>query len=167
VAPDHDLAHLTDVELAPIVADDLHLHAVYRRADRTWLARALRMVERRDWRCLAESVALEDLAAERPLEAAHYLDGHRRSARDAQLQRREVEALALGMVEQGRVHGRYALEHGDPIPLDDLERRGWIEPRRERQASAGSQRCVEPAGLAERVEQRERAERDGVPARLE
>ena len=67
-------------------------------------------------------------------------------------------ALAVGMVQQRVIHGRDALEERDPVALDDLERLDRIEAREHRQARAVVDRRVQAAGLAERVEQRQRAE---------
>jgi hypothetical protein len=62
------------------------------------------------------------------------------------------------MVEQCRVHGRDALEHGEPIALDDLERPARIEARNQGEAGAGTNACLQAAGLTERVKQGQRAE---------
>src|SRR4051794_14197665 len=77
VTADGDLAPLTLRDLLAVLVDDLHLHALVRRADRAGLALLVGVVERRDRRGLREPVALEDLAAEGLLEAAEDLDGER------------------------------------------------------------------------------------------
>jgi hypothetical protein len=62
------------------------------------------------------------------------------------------------MVQQRRVHRRDAFEHRHAIALDRLEDGGGVEARNEREHRPGGDACVQPAGLPERVEQRQRAE---------
>jgi hypothetical protein len=126
------------------------------------LALAPGVVERRHRRGLAEPVALEDHHAERVLEAAQHLDGQGRPARHAHPQLRRVVAVALGMVEQGVVHRRHALEDRDPVAIHQLQHSGGIEAGHEVQARAGAHGGVHRARLAEGVEQRQRAQHDVV-----
>ena len=114
MALDEDLADLALRDLVAVVVDDLHLDAGDRRADRARLALAVGVVERRDRRGLGQAVALEHLAAERLLEAAQDLDRHRRAARGADAQRRDVDVVAVGVVQQRAVHRRHALEDRAP-----------------------------------------------------
>ena len=144
--------------------DELHLDAVDRGADRARLALAVGVVEGGDRRGLAEAVALEHLAAERGLEAPEDLDRQRRAAGGADPQRRRVGRVAVGVVEQRGVHRRDALEDGHGVALDDRERLAGVEARDQRQAGAGGDAGVEPAGLAEGVKQRQRAEDHVVAA---
>jgi hypothetical protein len=162
VAADDDLADLAGGQVVAVVADDLHLHAGDRRADRARLVPAPEMVGRGDRRGLAEPVALDHLAAERRLEPAHHLRRHRRPARDADAQRGEVVGVPGRMAEQGGVHRRHALQHGHAVALHDLQRLAGVEALQQRQAAAGADCGVERAGLAERVEQRQGAEGDVV-----
>ena len=64
------------------------------------------------------------------------------------------------MVEHRGVHRRDALEDGHAVALDDLERLAAVEARDQREAPADREGRVERAGLAEGVEERQRAERD-------
>jgi hypothetical protein len=154
VAANGDLADLALGHLVAVVIDHLHLNPPNRRPDRARLAIAVGMVERRHGRGLRQPVALEDDAAERRLERAQDLHGQRRAARDAQPQRGDVEALAVGMVQQRRVHRRHAREHRCPAALDQLEALSSVEARCQREAGPVGDRRVERARLAERVKQR-------------
>ncbi len=122
------------------------------------LALLLGVVERGDGARLRQSVALEHLAAELLFEALEDLDGKGRAARAAHAQARRVLDLVVRQVEQGDVHRRHALEDRHVVALEDLHRLGRLEARDQRQARALVDAGVEPAGLAEGVEQRERAE---------
>jgi hypothetical protein len=75
--------------------------------------------------------------------------------------------VGLGVVEHRRVHRRDALEDGDAVALDDLERLAGVEARDQREQAAGVERRVQAARLPERVEQGQRAEGDGVRAEPE
>jgi hypothetical protein len=82
--------------------------------------------------------------------------------RHADLQGRGVEVV--GVVEHRRVHRRDAFEGRHAVALDDLERLAGVEARQQGEAAAGQERGVQPAGEAEHVEQRQRAEGDRVRA---
>ena len=113
-----------------------------------------------------QPVALEHLAAERLLEVPHDLDRERGAAGHARAQARDVGLVVLRVVEQRVVHRRHALEDRDLVALDDLERLARLEARDQRQARADADGGVEPAGLPEGVEQRQRAEQDVLLGRL-
>ena len=167
VAADDDLADLTLGHLVALVVDDPHLHVLDRRADRAGLALAVGVVERRHRRALREPVALEDLAAERLVEPAQELDGHRRAARPAQPQSAHVVGLALGVMEHRAVHRGHALEDVDLVALDDLQRLARLEARQQGQRATAPDRRVHPAGLAEGVKQRQRPEHHRLAAQVE
>src|SRR3954454_14535718 len=158
VAADRDLADLALAHLVAVLVDDLHLDALDRRPDGARLALLVGVVEGRDRRGLRQAVALEDLAAERLLEAAQDLDGERRATRDAQPQARGVVAIALGVVEDRVVHRRHALEDRHAVAVDHLERLARVEARDQVEAGAALDARVQPARLPERVEQRQRPE---------
>jgi hypothetical protein len=153
----------TGTVLAPFV-DQAHLDAPDRGADGAGLAHPVGVVERRHRRGLGQAVPLQDDAAEEPFEAAHDLDRQCRATGDAQPQGRHVELAAVGRTEQRDVHRGYALEDGHPITLQHLEHLRRGEPGHERQAGAHADGRVEPAGLPERVEERQPAEDDVVRA---
>ena len=138
VALDDDLADLALLDLVAVVVEQLHLDALDRRADGADLALLVGVVEGGDRRGLAQPVALEDLAVERLLEAAHQLAGHRRAAGAADPQRRVVALLARLVVEHRVVHRRHAGEQRHLVALDDLQRLGGIEARDERQRRAAT-----------------------------
>ena len=73
---------------------------------------------------------------------------------------RGVVALALGVVEQRPVHRRDAVEVGDAVALHRLQRQRGLEFGHEGQAGADPKRGVHRDGLAEGVEERQRAEDD-------
>ena len=154
-------------DLVAVVVDELHLAALDRRPDRAGLALAVGMVERGDRRRLAEAVALEHLAAEALLEAAQDLDRQRGAAGGADAQLGHVAALAVGMVQQGAVHRRHALEDGAAVALEDLQRLARVEARQQRDAGTAADRGVHRARLAEGVKQRQAAEDDVADAHVE
>ena len=119
-------------------------------------------VEGRDRRGLRQPVALEHDAAERCLEAVQDLERERGSARHADAQRGGVAAIAAGLVEQRGVHRRHALEDRHAGALHQLEHVRREEAGQQREARARRDGEVEPDRLAERVEQRQRAEHDVV-----
>jgi hypothetical protein len=160
VAPDRDLADLAGRDVAAVEPDQPQLDALDGGADRAGLAVAVGMVERGHRGGLRQAVALQDDAAEGGLEAAQHLDRQRGAARHTQAQRADVGVAGAGMVQQGDVHRRDALEDGDPVALDHLQRLARVEAGQQRQAGPGADGGVEPAGLAEGVEQRQAAHDD-------
>ena len=166
VAADHDLAHLALRDLLAVLVPDLHLDALDRRADRSRLALAAGVVERRDRGGLRQPVSLEDDAAELLLEAADQLHGDGGAAGHADAQARRVGRVRGVRVQHRVVHRRHALEDGHAVALDDLERLVGVEAREHRHLRAAAHGGVHRAGLAEGVEQRQRSEQHLVLVEL-
>src|SRR5215510_11732975 len=80
VASDDNFADLAGGQVGAGGADHAHLDAGDGRADRSWFADLVGVVEGRDGGCLRQPVALKDHAAESLLESAQDLHRHGRSA---------------------------------------------------------------------------------------
>ena len=154
-------------DVVAVVVDDLHLDALDRRADRARLALAVGVVERRHRRGLRQAVALEDLAAERVLEAAH-------APRPASPRRRTrtragVEASTSSRSRRGAASREYIVGTPSKTVTSSRSMISSALPGSKRgisvSARAGAIAGVQPARLAERVEQRQRAEHDVVLGR--
>ena len=123
------------------------------------------MVERGDRRGFRQAVSLQHRDPERLLEPAQHLHRQGRAAGDAHPQRGRVVVGAVALVQQRHVHGRHALEDGDPVAGDDPQGVLGVEPRQQGQARPGRHRDVERDGLPEHVEQRKAAEYDVLRTR--
>ena len=131
VAADRDLAHLALLDRLAVVVDDPHLDALDRRADRARLALLVGVVERGDRRGLGEPVALEDDRVEGLLELLITSTG---IAEPPEMHSRRLDtSCSPSHAEQGVVHRRHALEDGDAVALDDLERLLGLEARDQRE----------------------------------
>ncbi len=158
-ALDADLALLAErhllggiVEIAQ--RDD---RAGQRQADRAWLHRPVERIAGRDRRGLRQAVALDQLAAGQLLEALLDLERQRRAARQAELERRQVEALELGVVDDRGEHRRHARHAGRLGRVDQLQ--GVVEHEARHDHDLGRQRDreVHHHGHREHVEERQRA----------
>ena len=89
---------------------------------------------------------------------------HRRAGVGDRLHRREVEIAPPRMRDQVVEEGRSEVERGDPLPLDQLERRLGV-PLRLADVAASDQVHREQGVHAHRVVERHRAERAVAPAR--
>ena len=144
----------------PSLVDDLHLDALDRRADRARLALPVGMVEAGDRRGLRQPVALEDLAPKASSNPRMTSTG---SAAPPDTQRRRQETskrsrsgwlsrawYIVGTPSKIVTWSRWMISSALPA-----SKRGIMVRQR-----ADLHRRVEPAGLAEGVEQRQRAEHD-------
>ena len=151
-----------DGDLAAV--QQAHLDAVHGQADRAGLALAVAAVEARDRRRLRQPVALEH-------RTARSAPRSRAAPRPAAPRRPRCRARSDDVSASPGWLSSAAYIVGTPSNTvarsrcDDLERPARVEAREQCQRAAGGERRVEPARLAERVEQRQRAERDGVRRR--
>jgi hypothetical protein len=166
VAADQDLSDLAGRQVTVLGVDHAHLDVLEWRPDRERLVDLARLVERRDRRRLAQAVALEHRAAEDALARLEHGQRERGAARDAEAQPAALEPLVRALEHRG-VHGRHAQRDRHAVRDEQLERLVRVEAGKQRRGGAAAQRRVEPAGLAERVEQRQRAEQDVVLVQTE
>ena len=152
--------------LVAVLVDDLHLDALDRGADRAGLALAVGVVERRHRRGLATGRSPRAPCSRTPPRS-------RASPRPASPRRPRRRPAAstcrtssrVGVVEHRAVHRRHALEDVTLSRCDDLQRLAGSKRGISVRQPPARDRRVHPAGLAEGVEQRQRAERDVVRRR--
>src|SRR5277367_1650874 len=128
VSADLDFTGGRHWHLVAVVIDDPHLNAIDGRADGSDLANPVGTVEAHRRRRFRQAVTFQHRAAETVLEGAQYLYGHRRAAGDADPQRADVDAIALGRRQHPNIHRRNALEYGDSFGCNHSQRFSGVEP---------------------------------------
>ena len=157
VAPHHDLPWLPTGHLDAVDVDDPHVDVGDGPARRPGdhLGGVPAAAHRHRPGGLGEAVGGEHgLDAQIGPEAPDHLDGHDRGAGHHQAQRSEVEALPVGVVEDGLEDGRRAGQHGDPLLVDAPDHPVDVEHRLGHHGGPGHQAGQDPRLVPEGVEER-------------